>query len=190
MTKARVVIDTQNQKIKMEDIPHIRAEDNPRLKDKMTEVIIGKDHSIPPRSEMKVVCTVNSSYEHGLTFNNNLIIYNSESKFHAMDGVIKLQDNGTKSKECFAIVLNMGNEAVHLPKNMVLGKLEGLDKDGFRPIESLLQVTSNERVIMQDTSHLKQVKLENLPFTVRGKYQSLLLEYADIFFKTRLTSRP
>ena len=94
----------------------------------MTDVIFGIDHSVPPHSEMKVICTVNSSYEHGLISSNN-----SELKFQVMDGVIKLKDNGNNAKECFAIVLNMGNETIHLSRKTIIGKL----KDSFRMIFNL-----------------------------------------------------
>ena len=66
---------------------------------------------------------------------------------------------------------------------MVIGKFEGPGQNDFQPIESVLQVTQDKQVVLTDTSHLKQVKLDHLPSSVRGKYQFLLLEYAKIFSK-------
>ena len=57
MSRDRVVIDTQNQKIRMEEVPHFRAEDNPTLTNRMTDIVLGKDHTVPPLSESKVTCT-------------------------------------------------------------------------------------------------------------------------------------
>ena len=53
MSRARVIINTQNQKIRMEDVPHFRAEDNPTLSNKMTDIVLGKDHSVPPYQKQR-----------------------------------------------------------------------------------------------------------------------------------------
>ena len=100
-----------------------------------------------------------------------------------MGGVIKLRNNGSGLKECFAIVLNTGHETTNLTKNSVIGKFEGLEQTAFKPTDSVLQINENKNVVVTDTSHLQQVKLDHLPMSVKGKYQNLLMEYADIFSK-------
>ena len=165
MSRARVIIDTQNQKIRMGDFPHFHAEDNPTLINKMTDILHGKDHSVPPLLETKVICTVSTTFEHGLISNSN-----GNNNFHIMYGVIKLRNNGSGLKECFAIVLNTGRETINLTKNSVIGKFEGLEQTAFKPIDSVLQINQNKRVLVIDTSHLQQVKLDHLPMSVKGKY--------------------
>ena len=103
MSRARVIIDTQNQKIRMEDVPHFRAEDNPTLTNQMIDIVLGKDHLVPPLSETKVMCTVDSTFEHGLISNSN-----SNNNFHIMDGVVQLRNNDSGKRECCAVVLNSG----------------------------------------------------------------------------------
>ena len=87
----------------MEDVPHFRAEDNPIQTNKMTDIVLGKDHSVPPLSETKVMCMVDSTFEHGLITNTN-----GNNNFHIMDGVIKLRPKDSGKRECFAIVLDTG----------------------------------------------------------------------------------
>ena len=100
-----------------------------------------------------------------------------------MNGVIKLRGNGMGLKECSAVVLNTGHKTINLPKNSIIGKFEGLERTAFKSIDSVLQINQNKRVVITDTSHLKQVKLDHIPLSVKGKYQSLLMEYVDIFSK-------
>ena len=77
----------------MEDFPHFQAEDNPTLTNKMTDIVLGKDHSVPPLLETKVMCRVDFSFEHGLINNSD-----GNNNFHIMDGVIKLRTNDIFSK--------------------------------------------------------------------------------------------
>ena len=176
MSWARVVIDTQKQKIRMEEVPHFRAEDNPALTNKMTDIVLGKDHTVPPLSESKVICTVDSPFEHGL------ISHIDQGPCHLMDGVVKLiSGENAIRKECSTIILNPGHESIHLAKNTVIGKFEGLQTNSFQPIETVLQINKGNKVLLADTSHLAQVKLDHLPLSVKGNYQALLREYADIF---------
>ena len=176
MSRARVVIDTQNQKIRIEEVPHFRAEDNLTLTNRMTDIVLGKDHSVPPLSESKVTCTVHSTFEDGLISNIK------QGPCHLMDGVVKLTGSSkSTTRECCAIILNAGHEPIHLAKNTVIGQFEGLLSESFQPIETVLQINKNNRVILADTSHLSQVKLDHLPLSVKGKYQALLREYANIF---------
>ena len=176
MSRARVIIDTQKQKIRMEDVPHFPAEDNPILTNKMTDIVLGKDHTVPPLSESKVSCTVASPFEHGL------ILPIEQGPCYIMDRVVKLISKKEQiEKECCAIILNSTHEPLHLTKNTVIGTFEGLENQSFRPIENVLQINKDSKVQLTDVSHLSQVKLDHLPMSVKGKYQALVNEYPDVF---------
>ena len=142
----------------------------------MTDIVLGKDHTVPPLSESKVTCTVDSPFKHGL------ISHIEQGSCHLMDGVAKLlHDKTNDKKECCAIVLNTAHKPIHLARNTVIGKFEGLKTTSFQPIEAVLQIHKDNNVRLADTSHLAQVKLDHLPLSVKGKYQSLVREYANIF---------
>ena len=176
MSRARVIIDTQKQKIPMEEVPYFRAEDNPVLTNRMTDIVLGKDHTDPPLSESKVICTVDSPFEHGLISPLEL------GSCYIMDGVVKLiHDKEKNPRECCAFILNSTHEPLHLTKDTVIGKFEGLEKQSFQPIETVLQIHKDHKVQLAHISHLAQVKLDHFPLSVKGKYQTLVREYADIF---------
>ena len=169
MKKARIIIDTQAGKIKMEPPLPGSFKHNPARLLKVKQEV-----TIKPQEEMLVIgeCDIN--------FATALVSSNNNPLVHLMDGVV----DGSNTKECSLLLLNPSLDAVQVPKGTIVGYMSPLDRSDFAPIEQVLQVSHSQAwPQLSDISYLANIKLNHIPVQHREKYANLIRSYSDIFSK-------
>ena len=81
--------------------------------------------------EAKVMAESLSSFDIALVEGNEF------TDFHVMDGLVK-GGVGMEDNACNLVILNMGREAVVLPRGMELGSFTEIDQSEFSPISEVL----------------------------------------------------
>ena len=67
-------------------------------------------------------------------------------------------------------------------KQSAIDRLDYLEASDVAPIEQVLQVhSSTAKPQLQSIFHLDNIRLSHLPSSYRGKYETLIRSYADIF---------
>ena len=167
MRKARIIIDTQAGKIKVEPpLPGSFKHNPARL------LRVKRETSNKPLEEIQVIGECDVSFETPLVSSNN------HPQIHLMDGLI----DSKNSKECPVILLNPSLETVNVPRGTIVGNLTPIDASDFAPIEQVLQINSVTSQLT-DISHLSNIKLNHLPSSYKAKYENLIRSYSDIFSK-------
>ena len=168
MRKARITIDTQAGKIRMEPpLPGSYKHNPARL------LKLKKDVTIKPREEMQVIGECDTTFTTALVSS-----IHSNNSVHLMDGVV----DGRNSKECSLLLLNPSLDIIQVPKGTIVGQMSPLDKSDFAPIEQVLHVSQSQpRPLLADISHLANIKLDHIPPLYRDRYARLIRTYADIF---------
>ena len=169
MKKARIIIDTQAGKIKVEPpLPGSFKHNPARL------LRVKREVSIKPREEVQVIgeCDIN--------FTTALVTSTQNDMVHLMDGLV----DGRNTNECPVILLNPSLDIVKIPRGTVVGSITHIDPSDFAPIEQVLQINSlSTKPHMSDISHLANIKIDHLPLQYKERYVKLIRSYADIFSK-------
>ena len=133
------------------------------------------DITIQPLEEFKVSFSTPANF-HG----KGLISAHPQlrSELELMEGII--DSNGLN--KCAAIVLNVSQQAIHIPKSTPLALIETCNEEQCKPLNQIFSVQNN-RTTLSDVSHLKNIDLSHVPSTFQAQYKSLLCQYADIFSK-------
>ena len=167
MKKARIIIDTQAGKIKVEPpLPGSFKHNPARL------LRVKREVSIKPREEIQVIGECDVNFATALaTGNNNEIV-------HLMDGLV----DGKNSIECPLILLNPSLDTVNVPRGTVVESIAPVDSSYFAPIEQVLQINPiTAKPQISDVTHLANIKLNHLPLQYKEKYVKLIRSYSDIF---------
>ena len=126
MRKARIIIDTQAGKIKMEPPLPGSFKFNPaRL------LRVKQEVSIKPREEIQVIgeCDVN--------FATPLATSNNESLVDLMEGLV----DGKNSKECPLILLNPSLKTINMPRGTIVGSITPVDVSDLRQLSKFCKLT-------------------------------------------------
>ena len=172
MKKARIIINNQAGKIKMEPpLPGAFKHNPARL------LTVKREVSIKPREEMQVIgeCDVNFATASATSNNNEMV--------HVMDGLV----DGKNSNKCPLILLKPSLDTVNVPRGTIVGSITPVDASDFAPIEQVLQINlGTARPQISDVAHFVNIKLNHLPLQYKERYVKLIRSYSDIFSRHNL----
>ena len=102
-----------------------------------------------------------------------------DAELLCLDGVVGRANNMGST-----LVINKGNRHIKIERNTPLGQIHYYPDSSFRAYHEVFAISSKDnKPFLRDVSHVKKINLSHVPELFRGRYQALLINYADVFSK-------